>query len=283
MPTLGFPSTREAQFVLLELALDGRDPEPAGILLLDPASDRVHLKLLSDFSRMASDAEDLAVLEGLQDHLEQLACEWGGERLLAWMEDTLSHTLRLTERRMVALRDPSTTAERLFEEHVLGKEKPRVRVLPFRTHVPVYTLRAAATKFGEDMEVEPAGWVQPPSGVRMGEGLFAARVVGRSMEPRIPDGSLCLFRANVTGSRQGKLVLVRRKAASSSGGEFTIKRYRSEKTVSEEGWGHRRIRLEPLNPEFEAWDLEEGEFSVLGEFVAVLDDESSIDSYDPEE
>ena len=28
------------------------------------------------------------------------------------------------------------------------------------------------------------------------------------MEPRIPDGSLCVFRYNVVGSRNGKLVLV---------------------------------------------------------------------------
>jgi len=31
----------------------------------------------------------------------------------------------------------------------------RTEVIPFITHVPLYSLRAAATKFGEDMEVEP--------------------------------------------------------------------------------------------------------------------------------
>ena len=38
--------------------------------------------------------------------------------------------------------------------------------------------------------------------------MFVARIAGRSMEPRIPDGSLCVFRAGVTGSREGRLVLV---------------------------------------------------------------------------
>ena len=38
---------------------------------------------------------------------------------------------------------------------------------------------------------------------------------------------------------------------------YTVKRYHSEKsTGAGEGWTHQRIRLEPLNPEFEAWDLD---------------------------
>ncbi len=105
--------------------------------------------------------------------------------------------------------------------------------------------------------------------------MFVARVVGRSMEPLIPDGSLCVFRHGVVGSRQGKLLLIQNSGASASGGEFTVKRYTSRKTASEEGWRHERIRLEPLNPEFEAWDLdpselEDGPYRVAGEFLRVL-------------
>ena len=117
-----------------------------------------------------------------------------------------------------------------------------------------------------------------PPGVRPSEDLFVAQVVGRSMEPRIPDGSFCLFKAGVTGSRQGKLLLIRHAASARSGGEYTIKRYRSEKVMNEEGWEHTRIRLEPLNPEFEAWDLDEDdEVQVIGEFVRVLDEPEVVD------
>ena len=37
-------------------------------------------------------------------------------------------------------------------------------------------------------------------------------------------------------------------------------------------WEHERVRLEPLNPAFEAWDLdpEEDRFRVIAEFVQVL-------------
>jgi SOS-response transcriptional repressor LexA len=91
------------------------------------------------------------------------------------------------------------------------------------------------------------------------------------MEPRIPDGSLCLFRRIPAGSRQGKLVLVRHRAASETGGEFTVKRYRSEKTVTEEGgWRHTRIVLEPLNPEYPVLELGPDEFQVIAEFVRVI-------------
>ena len=59
----------------------------------------------------------------------------------------------------------------------------------------------------------------------------------------------------------------------SAGQRYTVKRYRSIKRASGEEWQHDCIRLEPLNPEFEAWELEDdpGRFRVIGEFVRVLD------------
>ena len=45
-------------------------------------------------------------------------------------------------------------SDRLFDEHVDGE------VRPFVTHLPLYGLRAAATKFGEGMDSEQEGWVR---------------------------------------------------------------------------------------------------------------------------
>ncbi len=63
-------------------------------------------------------------------------------------------------------------------------------------------------------------------------GMFVARVVGQSMEPKIPDGSYCLFKNPVTGTRQGRIMLVqlRDEVDPDTGERFTVKRYRSEKT-----------------------------------------------------
>ena len=278
MPALGLTDTREVQYVILEVALPGRPKVNAGVLLLDPAVDKAYVKFRSDWDEVEDEADRL-LLESLGEDLQLKSEELAGEKFLRYFEDTLSNVLRITSRRRAECRHPVFTVNRLFNEHVLGRE--RAQVLPFRSHLPVYSLRAAATKFGEDMEVAEEGWVQAPAGLRLSQDHFVARVVGRSMEPRIPDGSLCVFRANVTGTRQGKLLLIRRKGASESGGEFTIKRYKSEKRSTEEGWEHSRIHLEPLNPEFQPWDLGPEEFTVLGEFVAVLPDDSEIEPAPP--
>jgi hypothetical protein len=91
------------------------------------------------------------------------------------------------------------------------------------------------------------------------------------MEPRIPDGSLCVFRRNVVGSRQGKLLLVELFDVTDTSARYTVKRYTSEKFVTEEEWRHTAIRLEPLNPDYPPLDLEPDRFHVLGEFVEVLE------------
>ena len=123
----------------------------------------------------------------------------------------------------------------------------------------------------EQLPGEVLGTVDPPPGVRAAKGMFAAKVVGRSMEPLIPDGSLCLFRPHGGGSRNGQKLLIEKYGSSDASAQFTVKVYRSEKRVDPDGsWEHERIRMVPLNPDFEEWDLTPDEFQVIGEFVAVL-------------
>ena len=117
---------------------------------------------------------------------------------------------------------------------------------------------------GED--AKPEDWVRAPEGLRLDPGLFVAHVVGRSMEPRIPDGSLNLFRLNPVGSRQNKILLIQRFGVTDETARYTVKKYTSRKVYSgEDEWHHERIRLEPLNPEFEAWDVEPQDFAVVAE------------------
>ena len=95
------------------------------------------------------------------------------------------------------------------------------------------------------------------------------------MEPRIPDGSLCVFRQGVTGLRcRAAGSGLSSWAAARTDRWHTVKRYSSEKAQREDGsWSHEKITLEPLNPEFEAWTLnpEEEKFRIVAEFVRVLD------------
>jgi hypothetical protein len=134
-------------------------------------------------------------------------------------------------------------------------------------------LRAAAGRLGEDMESPEEDWVPVSEGIRPGRDLFVAHVVGRSMEPRIPDGSLNLFRFHPVGSRQGKKLLIERRGVLDKTARYTVKRYSSMKINDEASkeWRHGRKRLEPLNPGFEAWDVEPNDFSVVVEWLRVLE------------
>ena len=265
------PPGQSANFSLLQLALPAKAPLNIGILLLNPATDRLYKKLRRDWSSIA-DPANVELLERLDEDFEARIGEMGGNAFLRSLEDSLSNTLLITDRREVEVSDFRIALNRLFEEHV-----QRTEVLPFVTHVPLYSLRAAATKFGEDMEVEAQGWVLAPPRLKLHRNMFAARVVGRSMEPLIPDGSLCLFRAGVVGSRQGKRLLIQRLGSTDSSAEFTVKVYTSKKApAGDDQWQHLSIRLQPLNPEFEAMQFgpedEQKQFRVIAEFVQVLEE-----------
>jgi len=106
--------------------------------------------------------------------------------------------------------------------------------------------------------------------------MFVAQVVGKSMEPAIPDRAYCLFRAPVEGTRQGKIVLVQLRDTDDpeTSQRYTVKRYESEKATQDDGtsW-HYRIVLKPLNPEFGPIMLtvdDEGTIGVVAELVEVL-------------
>jgi SOS-response transcriptional repressor LexA len=263
---ISITARRQGTYVLLEAHLPGQPVRNIGVLLIDPDTDRLWLRLRPDYRGLA-EPEDIEVLEALEDDIRTRAAEMGAEALLDSLEDSLSNVLRATERQSVAVDSFSRVLDRLFDQHV-----EKIAVAPFRTHVPLYSLRAAAGGLGEEMESDAEDWVRAPEGMRLEPGLFVAHVVGRSMEPRIPDGSLNLFRLNPVGSRQNKILLIQRFGVTDETARYTIKKYTSRKVYSgEDEWHHERIRLEPLNPEFEAWDVEPQDFAVVAEWLRVLE------------
>jgi SOS-response transcriptional repressor LexA len=257
--------THAARYSLLTVELPGQEPVAAGILLEDPASDRLHIRLRRDWDGFAP--EESEVLSALEDEMAAQAASVGARRIFANLEDTLSNTVRVGERREIVVEDFPRALNRLYRRHIQSQ------VQEFVTHLPRYSLAVAAGPFLENREITEESWEEAPPGLRLAKEMFVARVAGRSMEPLIPDGSLCVFRRGVTGSRQGRLVLA--EALDNSGNDrYTVKRYHSEKKQGPDGeWAHERIRLEPLNPEFEAWylDPEEDRYRILAEFVQLLD------------
>ncbi len=143
--------------------------------------------------------------------------------------------------------------------------------------VPLVPLEVAAGAFGDPQNVTDREWewVELETPRRLRRGMFIARVVGQSMEPSIPDGSYCLFSAPVTGTRQGKTVLVQLRDTidPETDERYTIKRYESKKVETDGTWQHVKITLHPKNPSYNPIELtceDEAQVAVVAEVVEVL-------------
>ena len=147
------------------------------------------------------------------------------------------------------------------------------------TCVPVVPLEAAAGAFSEVQGLEGEWeWVALDSRRKPAPGLFVAKVVGESMNRRIPNGAWCLWRANPGDTRQRKVVLAQHRDIDDPelGGRYTVKIYESEKVATDDGgWRHAVVRLMPDSddPAFKPIvleNLEEGELSIIAELVEVF-------------
>jgi len=162
------------------------------------------------------------------------------------------------------------------ERTVLRLVRPR-REERYVNCIPIVPLKLAAGKFSDpqSLETEDWDWVEIDTNRRLRPGMFVAQVVGKSMEPSIPDGSYCLFAAPVTGTRQGKTVVVGMldDMDPETGEGYTVKRYESEKVTSEDTWRHVKIILKPNNPDFKSIEMtceDEGSVQVVAELLEVL-------------
>jgi type I restriction enzyme, R subunit len=164
-----------------------------------------------------------------------------------------------------------------------GPAQPLLRLVseaeaePYVKHLPVMSLAAAAGHFLENRPIVVEGWLAAPG--RLRPGMFVARVEGRSMEPRIPAGSYCVFRAEpgggpLAGSRQGKIILAALIDAADpeDGGAYTVKVYRRLEPLSADSEREARIQLESLNPAFAPIQLAPGQdVTVAAEFIGLAD------------
>jgi SOS-response transcriptional repressor LexA len=160
---------------------------------------------------------------------------------------------------------------------------PRLRVIEptveqrYVTCVPLVPLKAAAGAFGDPQAVrdEAFEWVAFETRHRLRPGMFVAQVVGKSMEPAIPDGAYCLFRSPVEGTRQGRTVLVQFRDITDpeTTQRYTVKRYESDKAADGDSWRHTRITLKPANPAFDPIVLsgaDDQQLQVIAEFIEAL-------------
>ena len=121
-------------------------------------------------------------LRKLEEHL--LVCDDCRARLSA--EDEIINMIRLGLASESTAGSPSHSSQ-------------PAKILYFQTHLPLYSLEAVAGKFSKKQEVEPEGWVEvQPGHSALTKDMFVAHVEGHSMQPKIPNGSLCAFRSKVS-------------------------------------------------------------------------------------
>jgi DUF2075 family protein len=147
---------------------------------------------------------------------------------------------------------------------------------PYDTHVPIYDLHASAGDFSTSQFLSEHQWVELPDHINAREGMFVMRVIGESMNRRIPNGSWCLFKTNPGGTRNGKVVLVQHRSIEDPdhGGSYTVKVYHSEKAVDDETKVNSKVVLKPDTNAFgySPIMIEDGEegLMIVGEYLGVI-------------
>ena len=143
-------TTHRASLSLLQLELPGSPPVCAGVLLLDPVNNRLHVRMRRDWDDIApEEAEVLGLLEG---DLTAKSTDLGGARLMEVLEESLSNTLTITDPREVVVEDFDRSLARFYRENV------PTSVRKYVTHIPRYSLAVAAGKFLENQEV--TSWLE---------------------------------------------------------------------------------------------------------------------------
>lgn len=241
--------------------------ENCGVVVTDPRSGDCAMRFRRDWEEFAP--EEAEILQALAEDLPAKQQELGTAGFLRWIDETLSNTFSVEPPVQALCIDLERTAQALYRRYV------RSTIHRFQTHLPLIPIDLAAGGLGQDRAAGAKEWIEAEVPGRRGlsEDLFLVRIHGRSMEPEIPDGSICVFRSYYGGSRKGGIFIVQRIATMDEGGEFTLKRYESTKQVTAEGWSHASIRMQPGNPEFSSWELrEEDRWVTIAQFVSVLED-----------
>ena len=162
------------------------------------------------------------------------------------------------------------------EEENLEKPEPIALIDEIKHTIPFYNFYAAAGSFSELQSEKTYTQMKVPEKYNSKD-YFACEVIGESMNRRIPNGSVCIFKKYSGGSRNGKIVLVENRNLYDQdfNSAFTVKTYSSRKSNSEEGWQHQEILLKPhsFDTKFKDIVLDEENsegMNIVGEFIDVL-------------
>lgn len=151
-------------------------------------------------------------------------------------------------------------------------------VKPYVNPVPLIDISVEAEGFSDLQLHSGVEWIELPFNIAVNKNYFVCKVVGESMNIKIPNGSYCLFRRDEVGSRNGKIVLLESTTIQDAefGSGYTVKEYHSKKCIESESRQHQSIKLKPLsfNSKYRNIEIKEHEIKnlkVLGVFLSVLE------------
>ncbi len=154
-----------------------------------------------------------------------------------------------------------------------------------RNPIPLYDFYAAAGTFSEIQSDKNYTLIEGPENISHKD-YFACRIVGESMNRIIPNGSICLFKPYLGGTRNGKILLIENRDLQDPdfNSAFTIKTYSSEKIVSDEHWEHLAIVLRPnsFHDSYQNIIITEenaANMRIVGEFVGILNEGDDKDLF----
>src|ERR1700674_4073198 len=104
---------REGTYVLVEAAVPLRPPQAIGVLLMDAAGGGAWVRMRRRYDDLA-EPDDAEVLEALEEDIRGRVAEMGAGPYLAWLEDSLSNALRVSERQTVAVDSFTRVLDRLY-------------------------------------------------------------------------------------------------------------------------------------------------------------------------
>ncbi|MGX7668922.1 DNA/RNA helicase domain-containing protein [Flavobacterium pedocola] len=164
-----------------------------------------------------------------------------------------------------------------FKQEIPFRILPFEDVKPYVNAVPLVDITAAAGNFSDLQIHTDFDWIELPFHITPKKGYFVCKVEGDSMNKIIPNGSYCLFKQDIGGSRDGKIVLVESTDIQDTdfGSGYTVKQYHSTKNIDNDQWSHQSITLKPLSYDSKYDDIvltEEGlrSLRVVGVFECVL-------------
>lgn len=106
-------------FSILSFAQPSGPTVPIGVLVFDPDREQLLVRCRQDWDRVA-ERDDAEVLSAVCEDLVELGRNLGGAKLLAYLEDTLSHCLRVSDRERIEARDQDDALDTLYSQYVEG-------------------------------------------------------------------------------------------------------------------------------------------------------------------